>query len=126
MVRILERTDQHEVFGAGENACIIYDLVTHTPDARIPTAGWYRGRDGKIAAVRAFFDPTVDVSTLATTSAPGSKVAASALRSSLSRWKWRSPVPWHTLNKLDFRLLGREWPSRAFSGCHACSAMKER
>ena len=32
-------------------------LVTHVPAARIPTAGWYRVRDGKIASVRAFFDP---------------------------------------------------------------------
>jgi ketosteroid isomerase-like protein len=57
MVRIVERADQREVFGEGENVCIIYDLVTHTPAARIPTAGWYRVRAGKIAAVRAFFDP---------------------------------------------------------------------
>lgn len=57
MVRIVERAEQREAFGDGEDVCIIYDLVTHVPAARIPTAGWYRVRDGKITSVRAFFDP---------------------------------------------------------------------
>jgi ketosteroid isomerase-like protein len=57
MVRIVERAEQREAFGDGEDVCIIYDLVTHTPAARIPTAGWYRVRDGKVTSVRAFFDP---------------------------------------------------------------------
>jgi ketosteroid isomerase-like protein len=57
MIKIIDRADQREVFGDTDNVCIIYDLVTHTPPARIPTAGWYRVRDGKILSVRAFFDP---------------------------------------------------------------------
>jgi hypothetical protein len=54
---LLSAQNSVEGFGEGEDVCIIYDLVTHTPTARIPTAGWYRVRDGKIASVRAFFDP---------------------------------------------------------------------
>lgn len=57
MVRIVERVDQHEVFADGGNVCIIYDLVTKTPPARIPTAGWYRVQDGMVTSVKAFFDP---------------------------------------------------------------------
>ena len=57
MVKMVERADQHEVFVDGDDVCIIYDLVTKAPPARIPTAGWYKVRDGKITAVRAFFDP---------------------------------------------------------------------
>jgi ketosteroid isomerase-like protein len=57
MVKIVERTVQHEVFAEGDDVCIIYDLVTKTPRASIPTAGWYKVRDGKITSVRAFFDP---------------------------------------------------------------------
>jgi len=29
-------------------------------------------------------------------------------------------------DELDFALLGREWRSSAYSGCHACRAVKER
>jgi ketosteroid isomerase-like protein len=57
MVTIVDHAEQREVFAEGENVCIIYDLVTHTPAALVPTAGWYRVRDGKIHSVRAFFDP---------------------------------------------------------------------
>jgi ketosteroid isomerase-like protein len=57
MVKMVERADQREVFVEGDDVCIIYDLVTKAPPARIPTAGWYQVRDGKITAVRAFFDP---------------------------------------------------------------------
>jgi ketosteroid isomerase-like protein len=57
MVRIVERVDQHEAISQGGDVCIIYDLVTSTPPATIPTAGCYKVRDGRIASVRAFFDP---------------------------------------------------------------------
>lgn len=43
-------------FSDGENVCLIYDLVTKD-GARLPTAGHYRIVDGKVAAVRAYFDP---------------------------------------------------------------------
>ena len=56
MVKIVEKVDQHSVFGEGEDVCVIYDLITKRPEARIRTAGWYKVRDGKITSVRAFFD----------------------------------------------------------------------
>ena len=57
MVRIVDRADQLETFAEGGNVCVIYDLITKAPPARIPTAGWYRIEDGKIRSVSAFFDP---------------------------------------------------------------------
>jgi ketosteroid isomerase-like protein len=57
MVKIVEHADQNEVIGEGEDVCIAYDLVTHTPKARIPTVGWYQVRDGEVRSVRAYFDP---------------------------------------------------------------------
>jgi ketosteroid isomerase-like protein len=57
MVKIVDKIEQHQVFSEGGDVCVIYDLITAQPPARIPTAGWYRVRDGKITAVRAFFDP---------------------------------------------------------------------
>jgi hypothetical protein len=51
MVKIVKRVDQHEVFADGDNVCIIYDLVTKTPPACLPTAGWYRVQDGKVTSV---------------------------------------------------------------------------
>ena len=57
MVKIVDRAEQREVFAEGADVCIVYDLVTKTPPARIPTAGWYKVHDGKITSVRAFFDP---------------------------------------------------------------------
>jgi ketosteroid isomerase-like protein len=56
MVKIVEKVDQHRVFGEGEDVCVIYDLITKLPPATVPTAGWYKVRDGRIISVRAFFD----------------------------------------------------------------------
>ena len=56
MAKIVERVDQHSVFGEGEDVCVIYDLITTQPQARVPTAGWYQVRAGRITSVRAFFD----------------------------------------------------------------------
>jgi ketosteroid isomerase-like protein len=58
MSAIVTRADQNEVIADGDDVCIVYDLVTNDdPPATIPTIGWYRLRDGKVSAVRAFFDP---------------------------------------------------------------------
>jgi ketosteroid isomerase-like protein len=43
-------------FGEGHNVCLIYDLVTKD-GTRLPTAGHYQVTDGKVTAVRAYFDP---------------------------------------------------------------------
>jgi hypothetical protein len=39
----------------GDDVCIIYDLNT-VPVPTAPTAEWYRVRDGRIAAIKVFFD----------------------------------------------------------------------
>jgi hypothetical protein len=57
MVKRVEGSEQNEIFGEGEDVCVVYDLVTQTPEARIPTVGWYRVRGGKVASVRAYSDP---------------------------------------------------------------------
>lgn len=57
MVESIERADQRQVFAEGQNVCIVYDLICRTGAATIPTAGWYTVRDGRVASVRAFFDP---------------------------------------------------------------------
>jgi hypothetical protein len=43
------------VIADGDDVCLIYDLVT-VPAGTVPTAGWFRLRDGKIAAIQVFFD----------------------------------------------------------------------
>ena len=48
--------DIHRVFSDCDGVCIIYDLVTNMAAGTIPSAGWYRLRDDKIASVRAFPD----------------------------------------------------------------------
>ncbi|HEV7556775.1 MAG TPA: nuclear transport factor 2 family protein [Kofleriaceae bacterium] len=52
----IDRVDVHNMFGDGEDVCLVYDLVTKA-GAKIPTAGVYKVVDGKIASVRAYFDP---------------------------------------------------------------------
>jgi ketosteroid isomerase-like protein len=39
----------------GDDACIIYDLVTDAGGS-VPTSDWYHVQDGKITSVRAYFD----------------------------------------------------------------------
>lgn len=39
----------------GDDACIIYDLVTDSAGS-VPTSDWYHVQDGKISSVRAYFD----------------------------------------------------------------------
>lgn len=57
MAALVSAAEQQQVIGDGDDVVLLYDLITHDPPARIPTAGVYRIRDGKVASVRAFFDP---------------------------------------------------------------------
>jgi hypothetical protein len=57
MAKMVERADQQHVIVDGDDVCIIYDLVTSSPQAHVPIAGWYRVKDGKVTSVRAYFDP---------------------------------------------------------------------
>jgi len=54
--RIIKSAEEQKVFVDGDDVCVIYELVTNTPAGASPTAEWYHMRDGKIAAVRVFFD----------------------------------------------------------------------
>jgi hypothetical protein len=54
--QIVDSGDVRKVIASGDDACVIYDLVTNTPAGTIPTAGWFQLRDGKIASIRVFFD----------------------------------------------------------------------
>ncbi len=45
-----------KVIAEGNDVCVRYELLAGGAGA-IPTVGWYELRDGKIAAVTAFFDP---------------------------------------------------------------------
>ena len=56
MAKIVDRTEPQRVVADGEHVVILYDLVTKQA-GRLPTAGYYHVRDGKIDAVRAYFDP---------------------------------------------------------------------
>jgi ketosteroid isomerase-like protein len=53
--QIVESSRQRKVIADGDDVCLIYDLVT-VPAGTVPTAGWFRLRDGKIAAIQVFFD----------------------------------------------------------------------
>jgi SnoaL-like domain len=54
--QIVDSGDVRKVIASGDDASVIYDLVTNTPAGTIPTAGWFQLRDGKIASIRVFFD----------------------------------------------------------------------
>jgi ketosteroid isomerase-like protein len=53
--QIVTGAERRKVFVDGDDVCIIYDLNT-VPVPTAPTAEWYRVRDGRIAAIRVFFD----------------------------------------------------------------------
>jgi ketosteroid isomerase-like protein len=54
--QIVKGAEEQKVFVDGDDVCVIYDLVTNTPAGTAPTAEWYHLRDGKISAVRVYFD----------------------------------------------------------------------
>jgi ketosteroid isomerase-like protein len=53
--QIVESSERRKVFADGDDVCLVYDLITNTAGT-IPTAGWFQLRDGRIAAIRVFFD----------------------------------------------------------------------
>jgi hypothetical protein len=56
LAQIVNAAEEQKVFVDGNDVCVIYDLVTNTPAGAAPTAEWYHIREGKISAVRVFFD----------------------------------------------------------------------
>jgi ketosteroid isomerase-like protein len=53
---IVEGVEVEKVFADGDDVAMFYGLVTSTPAGTAPVAEWYRVRDGKIAAIRVYFD----------------------------------------------------------------------
>jgi ketosteroid isomerase-like protein len=51
----IDGAEERAVIADGDDVCVVYDLLAN--GKRIPTVGWYHFRDGRISAVRAFFDP---------------------------------------------------------------------
>lgn len=51
----VDGAEQRTVIADGDDVCIVYDLLA--AGQRLPTVGWYHFRDGRISAIRAFFDP---------------------------------------------------------------------
>ena len=51
----IERVEIDKVIAERGEVCVMYDLVSKQSGA-IPTVGWYKTRNGKVTAVRAFFD----------------------------------------------------------------------
>jgi ketosteroid isomerase-like protein len=55
LAQIVTGADRRGLVEQNDQVCVIYDLHTlPVPDA--PVAEWYTVRDGKIAAIQAFFD----------------------------------------------------------------------
>ena len=50
------RSDVKKVFTDGSDVCVIYDFVTDSPAGAVPTVEWLRVEDGRITAVKLFFD----------------------------------------------------------------------
>ena len=57
LAKIVQAAEPRKVLAEGNDVCIIYDLITNTEAGTVPTVGWYHVEDGKVASVRAFFDP---------------------------------------------------------------------
>jgi len=49
--------ERRVVIVEGDEVCQIYDLILASPAVTLPIAQWITVRDGRIAALRVFFDP---------------------------------------------------------------------
>lgn len=54
--QIVAGATTHHMFVDGDDVAVFYDLHTTTPAGTMPVAEWYHVRDGKISAVRVYFD----------------------------------------------------------------------
>lgn len=53
--KIVRGAEQQKVIVDGDDVCVLYDLLT-VPAGPLPTSSWYHIADGKIDAVRTYFD----------------------------------------------------------------------
>ena len=54
--KMVERVDMKKMFVDGNDVCLLYDLVTNTPDGTSFVCEWMQVKDEKIAAIRVVFD----------------------------------------------------------------------
>ena len=54
--RVVERTDIRHRSASGNEAVVIYDMVTKTPAGTQPVVEWFGVEDGQIAWIRTIFD----------------------------------------------------------------------
>ncbi len=52
----IQRAAIHKVIAEGSDVCVIYDLITKDGTV-LPTVGVYEVTNGRVASVRAYFDP---------------------------------------------------------------------
>jgi hypothetical protein len=53
---IIQRIEPRKLFVDGDDACLIYDMVTNTPAGTARIVEWYRVVGGRIKAIDAVFD----------------------------------------------------------------------
>ncbi len=57
MMAAMTGMERRVIFAEGEDVCQIYDLTLAEPPVTLPIAQWLTVRDGRIAALRVYFDP---------------------------------------------------------------------
>lgn len=57
MMATMTGMERRAIFAEGEDVCQIYDLTLAEPPVTLPIAQWLTVRDGRIAALRVYFDP---------------------------------------------------------------------
>lgn len=53
---IIQRIDMKKIFVDGNDACVLYDMVTNTPAGTAFIAEWYQVKGDRIAEIRVVFD----------------------------------------------------------------------
>lgn len=56
LAQIVDHVVPQRMFFDGDEACVVYDLVTKTPAGTSHVAEWFRTSDGKITSIRVHFD----------------------------------------------------------------------
>ena|SRR5712692_2914611 len=56
LAQIVKGVEPRKTFVDGDDVCMIYDLVTNTPAGTSAVAEWHHVENGKIAAIRVYFD----------------------------------------------------------------------
>ncbi len=57
MTATMTGMERHVIAAEGDEVLQVYDLILATPPVTLTIAQWFTVRDGKIAALRVYFDP---------------------------------------------------------------------